>query len=480
VAWLCGVWPAVLALAASTLCAAHYVITPDSNWAIDAPADLFGLIVFFIVGTISIALFARIETQRQIALQQSALNQKLNEELTHREKQKDEFIALLAHELRNPLAPIGNSISLLEKQSDLPDSSLQVVQVLRNNFNHLVRLTNDLLDVSRFLNDKIELKRERVDMVECVRLAIDMNRFDLSRKKHALYTDLPDQPVWAFLDQVRCCQIIVNLLSNAIRYTPDEGKITIRLSADEHNVMVEVRDNGLGIPDAIRGKIFTPFFQAQPKQSRYASGLGLGLSIVKKLVQLHGGAISVNSNGLFNGTQILVSFPLGVDAAFEHDTLSPHGHADCDPKEPRKAADLAVGTRSESDLSLAHRVLVVDDHRDTADTLSALLAVEGFSVEVARTGQEAVEVAMAFFPQVVLLDIGLPELDGFEVARLLRAQFTKAQLRIIALSGWGSEADKAKGLQSGFDAHLTKPICLQELLQLIREPDLSAVAVAAN
>jgi CheY-like chemotaxis protein len=263
------------------------------------------------------------------------------------------------------------------------------------------------------------------------------------------------------------------LLSNAIKYTPDRGRISISLKRQSAGIIIEVQDNGLGIPDSIRDKVFTPFFQANPKQSRFAPGLGLGLSIVRKIVELHGGGIAVISLGSNNGSRFIVSLPSlvpeGADdpqASFAVPALpgrqADHGSRDwTSNRQPVIGCDLADSANSSSNVP---RVLIVDDDHDTAETLSRLLSMDGYETRIASTGLEAIALFRQCHPKFVLLDIGLPELDGYEVAKRLRQETPDPALKIIAVSGWGAESDLKKGIAAGFDAHLVKPICLDQLL----------------
>ncbi len=473
VAWIGGVGPAVLALIASILCAAHFVIPPEHSLAIVSPADQFGLLIFFTVGIVSIVMFSRFEDQHQKALEQVISNQQLNAELTQRDKQKDEFLALLAHELRSPLAPIGNSIALLERELGAAHPARQTINRLSKNFTHLVRLVNDLLDVSRYLRDTIELQRETTNVSECIQAAIEMTQSELQSRQHSLIVDIPDQPAFANIDPVRICQVVTNLVSNAIKYTPDRGRIIVRLKRQSAGIIIEVQDNGLGIPDTIQDNVFTPFFQANPKQSRFAPGLGLGLSIVRKIVELHGGGIEVISLGANNGSQFIVSLPSLMpeeaddpQAPFVIPAL-PGVQADQDSRvwSSNLQSDIGFDTFASAHSSNnVSRVLIVDDDHDTAETLSRLLSMDGYDTRIASTGLEAIAVFRQCHPKFVLLDIGLPELDGYEVAKRLRQETPNQPLKIIAVSGWGAESDLKKGKAAGFDAHLVKPIRLDELL----------------
>lgn len=484
VAWVCGAWPAVLALVTSTVCAAHFIIIPEKSLAIADPGDQIALAIFFTVGIVSILLFDNVEYQRKRAVDQAEENQKLNVELLKLDKRKDQFLSLLAHELRSPLAPIGNSIELLRKSQQLCEDVRPTVVTLTKNFRHLVRLVNDLLDVSRFLRDSIELRHENTDLVECITTAVDMNCDDILAKQHQLTLDLPEQPIYVVADQVRMCQVFCNLISNATRYTPECGEIHLELKANEHWIVASVQDNGLGIDDSIKQQIFTPFFQANGKQSRFAPGLGLGLCIVKKLVELHGGKVEVWSRGANTGSRFSIKLPISLlikpqqstplpqtgesrvtPTAASRSTSNQHLSANAGQRGANVAADRE--TRNGNTAARQLRVLIADDDCDTSETLSRLLQLEGFSTQVAHSGLAATHQYKLFQPDFLVLDIGLPELSGFEVAECIRSEPHRPQARIIAVSGWGAEADRKRGIQAGFDAHLLKPVNLDELLSLL-------------
>ncbi len=470
VAWVTGVWPAILALVVSTICAAHYVIPPEGSMLIAEPADQLALAIFFVVGIVSVVLFSRIEWERTIATQNARENQELNEELRKRDMQKDMFLSLLAHELRSPLSPIGNSIAILERSADVPADIRLTTEKLSKNFRHLVRLVNDLLDVSRYMRDAIQLRRENIDLVECIKTAVEMTADELHAKQHRLTVETPDSPVVLLADQVRICQILSNLLSNAIRYTPACGEICVALVVENRNVNLSVRDTGLGISSCIQAQIFTPFFQASPKQSRFAPGLGLGLSIVKKLVELHGGSIEVSSQGANTGSTFNIHFPSEILVSHEVSNSQKTGISR--PVEIT-CAEAAIACDKACETPRRVRILIADDDLDTANTLSQLLRLEGFETAVANSGLAAVQKCLKFQPQVLLLDIGLPELNGFEVAERVRSEFCGERIRIIAVSGWGAENDRRKGIEAGFDAHLLKPVNLSELLPMLTTREFS-------
>ncbi len=459
VAWLSGVGPASVALILSSVLWAQYVIPPENSLNITGLQDQIALAVFFIVGTVSIVLFGRLEHQRRHALEQAIENERLNGQLRQLDQQKDEFLSLLAHELRAPLAPIKNALCLAGKSTPGTTDCDETLVLINRNFSHLVRLVDDLLDVSRYLRGSIVLKREIVDLRQCVNSALEMMRNEIDEKQHELIIDLPAVAIHVDADPVRCSQIFCNLLANATKYTPEKGRIHVSAILRKDGVEVAIRDNGLGIAEINRQKIFEPFFQANLKQTRFASGLGLGLTIVQKLVELHGGRVEVESRGVSAGSRFSVYFPESMlrEGAASRDRLS-GAKQKVDAELPAQLTEPTTGKV---------RVMIVDDNVDTAKTLAKLLELEGFQTQVAHDGLSVVRSCQAFLPQILLLDIGLPELDGFQVAKLVRAEEVGRHMKIVAISGWGSEADKRAGREAGMDAHLVKPVSLDQLMPLL-------------
>jgi two-component system CheB/CheR fusion protein len=487
VAWICGVGPSIMAIVVSAISAAHFIIPPHNTLHIKDPADQFATLVFLVVGTVFVALFSRLAYQRNRAMQQAIENVDLNKKLCDLDKRKDEFLSLLAHELRSPLAPIGNAIALTRLQ-DKSSECNETMQVISRNFKHLVRLVDDLLDVSRYLRGSIVLQRETIDLSNCVMAAIEMNKNDIDDKRHELIVDLPTEQILVIADPVRCSQIFCNLLSNAIKYTPENGRIHVSLKQTAETIEISIQDNGLGIPANIQQRVFEPFFQANLKQTRYGSGLGLGLSIVKRLVEMHEGTICIESSVVNSGSRFSIHFPNSIirekcSAATADSINEPTSVISASVNEVSRANPHAQDTESSStptppitsrdkeqqdaDLSAekrALRVLIVDDDRDTGNTLSQILNLEGYETATATSGLLAIRICNSFMPDVLLLDIGLPEMNGFQVARHLRATSFGNKLKIVAISGWGAESDKRAGKEAGFDVHLVKPVSLPQLL----------------
>ena len=314
----------------------------------------------------------------------------------------------------------------------------------------MVRLVDDLLDVSRITRGRIELRKARISLDEIVQSAVEISRGLIDRAGHTLTVELPPAPVYLDADLTRLAQVFSNLLNNAAKYTPDGGKILLSARrADEDRVRVSVQDNGSGIEPAMLPRVFDLFAQEDRSLERSQGGLGIGLSLVRRLVELHGGRVEAHSAGRGQGSEFSVELPV----AAKDKALSPAA------LEPAQASGAA--------LPRSHRILVVDDNRDAATTLTKLLRRRGHVVETVFDGEEAVRMAGEFKPQVVLLDIGLPKLNGYEAAEQIRRQSKGPDLTLIALTGWGQEEDRRRAREAGFTHHLTKPVMFEELLGLL-------------
>jgi signal transduction histidine kinase/ActR/RegA family two-component response regulator len=365
-------------------------------------------------------------------------------------RHKDEFLAILAHELRNPLAPIRNALYVLRLRGTDGTTLSWAEDVLERQVGHLARMVEDLLDVSRMARGKVVLKRERVDLTRLVRVAAEDHRADLERGRLCLELDLPPTPLWVEGDATRLSQVVDNLLHNAGKFTNPGGRVTVRIHRAEGQAAVTVRDTGVGIAWDVLPHIFDTLTQADATLERSQGGLGLGLALVKGLVELHGGAVKAHSDGLGQGAEFTVTLPL-------------------EQGQPEQRAAPAAGQQGR-----ALRILMVEDNRDGAETLQTLLRLAGHDVALAVTGPEGVELARRFRPDVVLCDIGLPGMDGFAVGRALRQDPTTARSRLIVLSGYGQEEDRRKSREAGFDLHLTKPVDPLDLLRLLRAQPVGA------
>jgi PAS domain S-box-containing protein len=374
--------------------------------------------------------------------------QKRNQEaLRDADRRKDEFLATLAHELRNPLAPIGNAVEILKLRA-APDPMAQSArEMIDRQVRHMVRLIDDLLDVSRITRGKLHLHCQRVSLEDVLRQALESSGPHLERAGHHLAIELPPEPVELDADPVRLAQVFLNLVNNASKYTEPGGHIRLGAERKDDEVAVRVRDTGVGIAHDDLPRLFEMFSQVGKDQERSRGGLGIGLSLARSLVEMHGGRIEAHSEGIGMGSTFTVWLPVADSAAAEP--------ALADARNPVAAA--------------ARRILVVDDSEDNARSLAVLLRLSGNRVKIAYDGVEAIDVAERFRPDVILLDIGMPKLDGHGACRRIRKQDWGRDVVIIALTGWGQEEDRRKSREAGFDGHLVKPIATTALLEALDE-----------
>jgi signal transduction histidine kinase/CheY-like chemotaxis protein len=364
------------------------------------------------------------------------------------DRRKDEFLATLAHELRNPLAPIRSAVAVLRSFGATDADRLEAQLIIDRQVGQMARLIDDLLDVSRITAGKLPLRKRPLRLGDVVSLAVSTVRPHLDEHRHRLEVSLPDEPIYIDADEARLSQVFANVLHNACKYTEDGGEIAITASLpDEAHVEVAVRDNGIGIPPEFLPRLFQKFSQVAPALERSQGGLGLGLALVHGIITLHNGHVEARSAGVGRGTEIVVRLPALPSAA--HPVEAPSGADDT----PRHL--------------VSRRVLVVDDNRDSAEALALLLRLSGHLVETAHDGVEGFEAAERFQPDVVLLDIGMPGLSGYEVCERIRARAWGQPILVIAQTGWGQEQDRARTLEAGFDAHLTKPIDPDVVLQML-------------
>lgn len=395
--------------------------------------------------------------QREVEALNDALNDANRElvaqraELQNADRMKTEFLAVLAHELRNPLGALSNALYLAE-QTDLRAAAEQHRGVARRQTQQLARLVEDLLDVSRITQGKIELRRQPAELAHILEAAIEGSRAGLDGRRQELDVSMPAQRIYLDADAARLTQVFANLLTNAIKFTPDGGGIWLRASlsaACPGRVEVSVRDSGDGIPDSLLERVFELFTQAPQTLARSQGGLGIGLMLVRSLVEMHGGTVRASSGGQDQGAEFVVSLPV----------ITNHFDLDAAPTQP-------VLEARGSDQPL--RVLVVDDHQDAADTLSEILETWGHAVRVARDGLQGLAVAREYVPDWIVCDIGLPGLDGYGVAAALRSEPATARIRLVALTGYGSVEDFAATRAAGFEAHLTKPVDPEALRTLLK------------
>ncbi len=359
--------------------------------------------------------------------------------LRQADRRKDEFLAILAHELRNPLGPLRNGIQLLSLAGPLEPEVRETHEMMARQVENLVRLVDDLLDVGRVTQGMIRLRKERIDARLVISRAIESCREFISQRDHRLDVDLPDDPLNIEVDLVRIAQVVINLLKNAAKFTPAGGRIRISAERASDEVLIRVRDNGKGISPEMLTQVFELFVQADPTLSRTEEGLGIGLTLSRHLTELHGGTLRAASAGLGQGSEFLVRLPLAPEVVV---LPSQEFSATAETERPEKPG---------------HRVLIVDDNRDAANSLARLLRLWGHDVSEAHDGPTALGVAAELRPELILLDIGLPGMNGYEVAARLRADARFRGVRLIALSGYGSEQDQVRARAAGFDAHLLKP-----------------------
>jgi PAS domain S-box-containing protein len=373
--------------------------------------------------------------------------------LKESDRRKDEFLAMLAHELRNPLAPIRNAVQLLHLKGP-PNPDLQWARdVIDRQVQQMARLVDDLLDVSRITRGKIELRRERVELVAAVNSALETSRPLIKTRGHELTVTLPPEPIHLYADPTRLAQVLSNLLNNAAKYTDEGGRIWLTVERQNDQVLVRVKDTGIGIPTEMLAHIFEIFSQVDRSLERSEGGLGIGLTLVKRLVEMHGGTVEALSAGPGTGSEFVLRIPVAAPEVKE-------------PTSPE------AGGYGQTAAPLTCRVLVVDDNQDSAESIAMLLRTLGNEVRTAHDGWEAVEAAAAFQPNLVLLDIGLPKLNGFEAARRIRELPSGGDIMLIALTGWGQEEHRRRSKEAGFDHHLTKPVDFRALQDLLAATQL--------
>ncbi|WP_406698232.1 ATP-binding protein [Singulisphaera sp. Ch08] len=364
----------------------------------------------------------------------------MEQELRDQDRKKDDFIALLAHELRNPLAPIRNGLGVMRLAGADQDAVTETREIMERQITHMVRLIDDLLDISRINRNKMELRLAKVTLAEAVSIALETARPSIEAEGHALTVSIPDRPIYLEADLTRLAQVFGNLLSNSAKYTRHGGNIW--LTAEQHGgeVAVSVRDDGIGIPAAALENIFDMFSQVDRSVERATGGLGIGLALVKGLVEMHGGTVGATSDGEGKGSTFTITLPVIKNLAAPTPTTTGNGHA-----------------------GAGRRILIVDDSHDGASTLARMLKLMGNDVRTASDGLEGIEAAGEFLPEVVLMDIGMPVLNGLDATKRIREQAWGREMTIIALTGWGQDGDKARSREAGCDGHLVKPVDIDEL-----------------
>jgi CheY-like chemotaxis protein/two-component sensor histidine kinase len=381
---------------------------------------------------------------------------RLQQKLATDDKKKDEFIATLAHELRNPLAPIRNALHIMRLSTErrVQDESRSMIE---RQVEHLVRLVDDLFDMSRITQGRLGLHTQRVDLRSVLHDAIAASRLRIEKQKHNFTASLPQTPVLINGDATRLAQVVSNLLNNAARYTPDGGRITLTASCEGGDVVLSVRDNGIGIAEGMLSTIFDMFTQGA-RLTNHLGGMGIGLTLVKRIVEMHGGSVEARSSGPGRGAEFIVRLPITVSERRQF------------PRTQETKLDKPQSRR---------RVLVVDDNSDSVASLAMMLDLMGHETAIAKDGEEALVVAEAFRPDLIFLDIGLPKINGHDVARAIRAKPWGKDVILIALSGWGQPDDIRRSLEAGFNHHLAKPAGREEVERLLQSGG-AATADAAS
>jgi signal transduction histidine kinase len=372
-------------------------------------------------------------------------NARLYDESQEAVRRRDEFLAMLGHELRNPLASVLNAVTVLQLRSPADSVAQELAAVIQRQGRHMARLLDDLLDTSRITYGKIALRPEPFDLAAVLGKAVETSRPLLDARRHTLSVELPPEPLGVRADPTRLEQVFANLLNNAAKYTDPGGRIVLQAGREGAEVVVRVRDNGVGIARDMLVRVFEPFAQADHSLDRTQGGLGIGLTLVRRLVEMHGGRVEAHSAGPCQGSEFVVRLPAGK--------------VGLSPANPPGAAPPAA----------SRRILLVEDNADVREMLAELLRLGGHTVETAPDGPSGIALARANRPDLALIDIGLPGLNGYEVARQLRAALDGQPLRLVALTGYDQPEDRRRALEAGFDAHLIKPVDLAKLERLLQQ-----------
>lgn len=444
-------------LLTTVLCVGGYIflfVNPPYSFWVPNFMDAVPLLGYLVVGAAVSFLCEGLHRARaRSADRQRRLEQEIIEHeraelaLKDGERRKDEFLATLAHELRNPLAPISNAVQLLQmRQADDPELGY-ITDIMERQVQTMVRLVDDLLDVSRITRGKLNLTLERIELSGAIRSALEAADPLIQEAGHELTVSLPPESIYVNADATRVAQLFTNLLNNAAKYTPAGGRIWLTVRDDGDEAVVAIRDTGIGIEHDHLEHIFEPFSQVVPSLERPHGGLGIGLALARSLAELQGGRIEAHSAGAGHGSEFIVRLPKATSSA----PLKNNGGN----------GGLVLGTAT-------GRILLADDNPDEASSLAMMLRQTGYDVNTASDGAEALEAAERVQPDAILLDIGMPRMNGYEAARRIREQAWGSEVLLIATTGWGQEEDKRRAFEAGFDHHLTKPVelgALQELLQ---------------
>lgn len=495
-AWYGGLGPGVLSSVLSVLAGNYFLMEPARSFSLSSPTDWLRVGAFLVTaGVVSSLSEAMHEARRQAELQareaerrrrelehamaaraqseaeRERLLGQLEAELAERrvleeslrcqtealqqaDRRKDEFLSMLSHELRNPLAPIYNAVRILAVRGHQPEEVKRLREMIERQLGQLVRLVDDLLDISRITRGKIQLRKAPVDLAQAVSMAVEISRPLMEERGHELTVTLPETPLRVYADAMRLAQVLSNLLNNAAKYTETPGRIDLIAEQIEGEVCLRVRDTGIGIAPEMLPRVFDLFLQAESSPDRSQGGLGVGLTLVRQLVELHGGTVEARSKGLGRGTEMVARLP-ALPEAMLADVPDSSGGSGSQSQLP------------ESEAGERLKILVVDDNKDSAESLATLLMLSGHEARTAFDGLSALEEAQTFLPDVMLLDIGLPKLDGYEVAHRLREGPERHRMLLLAMTGYGQEEDRRRTRDAGFDHHLVKPVDLDKLRELL-------------
>lgn len=447
--WFGGGRPAFLAAVLGFIAVNRLIIEtePATPLSLQGVGGIAGLVVYLASSAIVIFFGCAMRAAQERA-------EKSQQALKKADRKKDDFLATLAHELRNPLAPIRNALEILKRATDDRSQAEQARRIMERQVQQMVRLIDDLLDISRITRGKLQLRKERMALADAVANAVEEARPLIEAAAHELTVTLPEAPIYLDADPTRLAQVVSNLLFNAAKYTTKGGHIWLIVERTGGEAVLSVRDTGIGIAAEHLPHIFKMFSQATPVLERSQGGLGVGLALVQGIVELHGGTIEARSSGIGMGSEFIVRLPTG------------------DTPAEKVLQERESGERFRAGPKC--RILVVDDNQDAAASLATLLRLKGHEIQKAHDGVEAIQTAATFRPNVVLLDIGLPKMNGYEVAAQLRQHPRDGKVTLVALTGWGRGEDKRRALEAGFDHHLTKPVepaDLDKLLALIPPPE---------
>jgi signal transduction histidine kinase/ActR/RegA family two-component response regulator len=435
---------------------AAFLLSKRLQKGITEPLDAIAAVAREIVGGRDYSLRATKASDDEIGVVVDAFNKMLEEvqarssALREADRRKDEFLATLAHELRNPLAPIRQSVKLLESASADEPSRQWAGQVISRQVQRMALLLDDLLDVSRITRGRLDLKLDTVDLEALIEAAVETVRPHIDSKQHRLSIELPAQPVTLAVDPLRLSQSLSNLLTNAAKYTDTGGDIHLKVALSCEGINMSVKDNGIGFESGASTDLFEMFSQVDSAITRSEGGLGIGLALVKGLIGLHGGTVEGYSAGPGLGSEFTIRLPRSAVLA-------------------SAAQPAPAPRRTRPDAKLRVKVLVADDNRDAADSLALLLQMNGHDVLVGHTGEEALQIAARASPHAMILDIGMPDINGYEVARRTRAEVWGAHILLIAVTGWGQQDDKNRANAAGFDHHMTKPVDPEHIERLLQE-----------